>query len=132
MQANDPSQDTAVFETKEFQELQRKLEILESDNREMKFNEYFKSQTGRLVPAQKQIVRLAFETVRNEGNGFEFSENGKTKNLSGENLIKRLIESFPNQLEFSEIARKELYGDENDLADQNKSIDEINKMKHGG
>jgi hypothetical protein len=132
MQANDPSQDTAVFETKEFQELQRKLETLEADNREMKFNEYFKSQTGRLVPAQKQIVKLAFEAVRNDSKGFEFSEGGNKVNLTGENLIKRLIESFPNQLEFSEIARKELYGDANDLADQNKSIDEINKMKHGG
>ena len=121
--------ETDVKQSKEFQEMQRKLELLERDNNEMKFNEYFKSQSGRLVPAQKQIVKLAFEAIRNNGSGFQFSENGKTVSLNGEDLVKRLIESFPLQVEFNEIARKDSFSDSTELEEQNKFIDEYNKNK---
>lgn len=103
-----------VKQSKEFQEMQRKLELLEKDNRDMKFNDYFKSQLGRLVPAQKPLVKIAFEAMK-ENKGFEFSENGNIVKLSGEDLIKRLIESFPVQIEFNEIAKQNAYSDSNDL-----------------
>jgi len=128
-EANDSIQGVDVSQSKEFQELQKKLELLERDNNEMKFNEYFKSQSGRLVPAQKQIVKLAFEAIRNNGSGFQFSENGKTVSLNGEDLVKRLIESFPLQVEFNEIARKDSFSDSTELEEQNKFIDEYNKNK---
>ncbi|MBM2814422.1 MAG: hypothetical protein HW421_1184 [Ignavibacteria bacterium] len=128
-EANDSVQGVDVSQSKEFQELQKKLELLERDNNEMKFNEYFKSQSGRLVPAQKQIVKLAFEAIRNNGSGFQFSENGKTVSLNGEDLVKRLIESFPLQVEFNEIARKDSFSDSTELEEQNKFIDEYNKNK---
>jgi hypothetical protein len=105
------------------EKLQRKLELLEKDNRDMKFNDYFKSQLGRLVPAQKPIVKLAFEAIQ-DNKGFEFSENGNIVKMSGEDLIKRLIESFPMQIEFNEIAKKNAYSDSNDLEGQNKFIEE--------
>lgn len=112
-----------VKQSKEFQEMQRKLELLEKDNRDMKFNDYFKSQLGRLVPAQKPIVKLAFEAIQ-DNKGFEFSENGNIVKMSGEDLIKRLIESFPMQIEFNEIAKQNAYSDSNDLESQNKFIEE--------
>lgn len=126
-EANDSVQSVDVSQSKEFQELQKKLELLEKDNNEMKFNEYFKSQKGRLVPAQKQIVRLTFEAVRSNRSGFEFSDNGTQVTLDGEGLIKRLIESFPMQVEFNEIARKDAFAESSDLDDQNKFIDEYYK-----
>ena len=127
-EANDSVQGVEVNRSREFLELQRKLEKLESDNREMRFNEYFKSQLelGRLVPSQKPFVKLAFEAVK-ENKGFEFSENGNIVKISGEDLIKRLIESFPVQVEFNEVARKDLYGETDSLAEQNKFIDEYYK-----
>ncbi|GAB1372765.1 hypothetical protein MASR1M45_28280 [Candidatus Kapaibacterium sp.] len=112
-----------VKQSKEFQEMQRKLELLEKDNRDMKFNDYFKSQLGRLVPAQKPIVKLAFEAMK-DNKGFEFSENGSQVKMSGEDLLKRLIESFPVQIEFNEITKQNAYSDSNDLEGQNKFIDE--------
>jgi len=115
--------ETDVKQSKEFQEMQRKLELLEKDNRDMKFNDYFKSQLGRLVPAQKPLVKLAFEAMK-ENKGFEFSENGNIVKLSGEDLIKRIIESFPLQIEFNEIAKQNTYCDSSDLEGQNKFIDE--------
>jgi hypothetical protein len=118
-EANEPD----VKQSKEFQEMQKKLELLEKDNRDMKFNDYFKSQLGRLVPAQKPIVKLAFEAMK-ENKGFEFSENGNIVKMSGEDLIKRLIESFPMQIEFNEIAKQNTYSDSSDLEGQNKFIDE--------
>jgi hypothetical protein len=117
-------------DSKEFKELQSKLDLLEKDNREMKFNEYFKSQSGRLVPAQKQIVRLAFEVARKNADGYLFSEDGKQTNLYGEEIIKKLIDSFPAQVEFNEIAKNELYGSKQELEDQNKYIEEYNKSKN--
>jgi hypothetical protein len=130
-EASEPEPGEQVQQSKEFQELQRKLEVLERDNREMKFSEYFKTQSGRLVPAQKQLVKLAFDAVR-DSEGYEFSEGGKTMKLGGEEVIKRLIESFPQQVEFSEIARKDRYEDQSDLSGQNESIDEFNKSRFGG
>ena len=128
-QANESgSKETLSIEnSKEFQELQKKLELLERDNNDMKFNEYFKSQTGRLVPAQKQIVKLAFDAVRNSNSGYQFAENGKMISINGEELIKKLIESFPVQIEFNEIARKESAMDSTGLDEQNKFIDEYYK-----
>lgn len=117
-------------DSKEFKELQSKLDLLEKDNREMKFNEYFKSQSGRLVPAQKQIVRLAFEVARKNSGGYIFSEDGKQTNLYGEEIIKKLIDSFPAQVEFNEIAKKELYSSKQELEEQNKYIEEYNKSKN--
>lgn len=117
-------------DSKEFKELQSKLDFLEKDNREMKFNEYFKSQSGRLVPAQKQIVRLAFEVARKNSDGYLFSDDGKQTNLYGEEIIKKLIDSFPAQVEFNEIAKKELYGSKQELEEQNKYIEEYNKSKN--
>jgi hypothetical protein len=123
--------DNPKFEdSKEFQELQKKLELLERDNNDMKFNEYFKSQTGRLVPAQKQIVKLAFDAVRTNNSGYQFAENGKMVSINGEELIKKLIESFPVQVEFNEIARKELLSSKEELDEQNKYIEEYNKSKN--
>lgn len=119
LEASEPD----VKQSKEFQEMQRKLELLEKDNRDMKFNDYFKSQLGRLVPAQKPIVKLAFEAIQ-DNSGFEFSENGNIVKMSGEDLIKRLIESFPMQIEFNEIAKQNTYSDSNDLESQNKFIEE--------
>lgn len=119
LEASEPD----VKQSKEFQEMQRKLELLEKDNRDMKFNDYFKSQLGRLVPAQKPIVKLAFEAIQ-DNKGFEFSENGNIVKMSGEDLIKRLIESFPVQIEFNEIAKQNSYSDSNDLEGQNKFIEE--------
>lgn len=119
LEASEPD----VKQSKEFQEMQRKLELLEKDNRDMKFNDYFKSQLGRLVPAQKPIVKLAFEAIQ-DNKGFEFSENGNIVKMSGEDLIKRLIESFPMQIEFNEIAKQNAYSDSNDLEGQNKFIEE--------
>jgi hypothetical protein len=127
VEANDGKDKIDLTQSKEYQEMQRKLESLENDNREMKFNEYFNSQTGRLVPAQKNLVRLAFETARGNDKGFEFSENGVTKTLRGEDVIKKLIESFPTQVEFSEIANKALAGNDNSFEEQNKFIDEYYK-----
>lgn len=124
VEANDGKDKIDLNQSREYQEMQRKLESLENDNREMKFNEYFSSQTGRLVPAQKNLVRLAFETARGNDKGFEFSENGVTKTLRGEDVIKKLIESFPTQVEFSEIADKALAGNDNSFEEQNKFIDE--------
>ncbi len=124
VEANEGKDKIDLTQSKEYQEMQRKLESLENDNREMKFNEYFSSQTGRLVPAQKNLVRLAFETARGNDIGFEFSENGVTKTLRGEDVIKKLIESFPTQVEFSEIADKALAGNNNSFEEQNKFIDE--------
>jgi len=127
---SDVTEETDVSDTKqnkEFQEMQRKIEMLENDNWNMKFNEYFKSQLGRLVPSQKSIVKLAFDAVRNN-KGFEFSENGKTITISGEDLIKKLIESFPMQVEFNEFAKQNSYND-NDLESQNKFIDEYYKRR---
>jgi hypothetical protein len=128
-EANDSVQGVDVSQSKEFQELQKKLELLERDNNEMKFNEYLKSQSGRLVPAQKQIVKLAFEAVSNKSEGFQFAENGKMVSINGEALIKKLIESFPMQVEFNELARKDTFGDSSELEEQNKFIDEYNKNK---
>ena len=123
--------DNPKFEdSKEFKELQSKLDLLEKDNREMKFNEYFKSQSGRLVPAQKQIVRLAFEVARKNSDGYLFSNDGKQTNLYGEEIIKKLIDSFPAQVDFNEIAKKELYGSKQELEEQNKYIEEYNKSKN--
>ena len=118
-----------IIENENERQLKEKIKELENENREIKFNEYFKSQTGRLVPAQKQIVKLAFEAIRNNGSGFQFSENGKTVSLNGEDLVKRLIESFPLQVEFNEIARKDSFSDSTELEEQNKFIDEYNKNK---
>ena len=123
--------DNSKFEdSKEFKELQSKLEILEKDNREMKFNEYFKSQSGRLVPAQKQIVKLAFEVAGKNTKGYVFSEEGKQTQVNGEEIIRKLIDSFPAQVEFNEIAKKELFGSKEELDDQNKYIEEYNKSKN--
>ncbi len=124
LEASEPD----VKQSKEFQEMQRKLELLEKDNRDMKFNDYFKSQLGRLVPAQKPIVKLAFEAIQ-DNKGFEFSENGNIVKMSGEDLIKRLIESFPMQIEFNEIAKQNAYSDSNDLESQNKFIEEYYQGK---
>ena len=126
-----PKNDNSKFEdSKEFHDLLSKLEILEKDNREMKFNDYFKSQSGRLVPSQKQIVRLAFEVARKNSEGYIFSEKGKQTQINGEEIIKRLIDSFPAQVEFNEIAKKDLFGIKEELDAQNKYIEEYNKSKN--
>ena len=130
-QVNEPGdkETSGIENSKKFQELQKKLELLEKDNRDMKFNEYFKSQIGRLVPAQKQIVKLAFDAVRNSNSGYQFAENGKMISINGEELIKKLIESFPVQIEFNEIAKKEFAMDSTGLDEQNKFIDEYYKRR---
>lgn len=126
---NEENEKTAFAQSKEFQELQKKLKKLEDENREIKFNEYFNSQLGRLVPSQKHIVKLAFDAVKDNTEGFQFSEGGKTVHLTGEELIKRLIESFPVQVEFNEIATKELLGFSDAIEKQNKFIDEYYRNK---
>jgi len=49
--------------------------------------------------------------------------------ISGEELVKKLIESFPMQVEFNELARKDAFADSSELEEQNKFIDEYNKNK---
>lgn len=97
-------------------EMKRRIDALETENREMRFNEYFKSQleSGRLVISQRDAVRSAFGVAERSG---EFSD------ADGGNAIKSLIESFPKRVEFGEFAVKsDAPGDDADLAAQSEWI----------
>lgn len=85
---------------KEFAE---RMANLEKENRYMKFKEYTTSKIkeGYLLPANESIVLDALEMAFNKG-VTNFSENGKSTEISAESLIKKLVDLIPKQIEFGE------------------------------
>lgn len=81
-----------------------RMEKLEKENRLMKHESYFREMSevkGILVPAQKDLVFAALEMGFEKKTAF-FSE----KEIPATDLVKKLIESFPAQVEFNEVASK--------------------------
>jgi hypothetical protein len=118
-------------------EQETKISQLEKENRAMKFNEYVGSQKLRLLPAQRSLVVAALEMGHSHNEAIMFSEG--EKKYHGEELIKQVIESFPENKEakamFNEFAKPE--DAFNPPPDQAKSeaiataVKARNKQKHG-
>lgn len=93
-------------EKKRRDEQEAKISQLEKENRTMKFNEYFDSQKLRCMPAQRSLVIASLEMGHSHNEAIMFSEGDK--NYKGEELIKQLVESFPENKEakamFNEFA----------------------------
>jgi hypothetical protein len=87
-------------ETDAFKQIKAKVKELEMQNNELQFNEYYNTllRAGKLVPAQKDIVKQALQVAQA---GFVFSEN---TDIKPEQIVKKLIESFPKQIDFNEFA----------------------------
>ena len=132
-QKEEEPQFSAFMESKEYKEMQTKLERVEKANQELKENNirianeaYFNEQknTGQLVTKQKEIVGIALEVARNGANKtYNFSDS----TVDGEVVIKKLIESFPKQVEFSEFASGGQNRSTSTIAEEDKYIEEYNK-----
>lgn len=81
-----------------------RVNALEKENRLMKFNQKADTliQSGKLVPAQKDLVIQLNELLFNANQKLEFSEGNKKQTVNGLEAFDKLIESFPKQIEFSE------------------------------
>jgi hypothetical protein len=90
---------------KEFAE---RMATLERENRTMKFNNYIaeRKDKGNTVPAQDTIIHDVLEMAHAKGTA-KFSEKGVSKDIPAVDLVKKLIESFPTQVEMTEVAKKE-------------------------
>lgn len=103
-----------------------KIAQLEKENRTMKFNEYFATQRKRCVPAQQSIVVAALEMGHSHNEAIMFSEGDK--NYKGEELIKNLIESFPENKEvvamFNEFAKPSEAYNNTSYVEKSKAIKE--------
>jgi hypothetical protein len=117
----------AFKDSTEFKAMQTELDQLKASNKEMQFNEFFSEllKTGKVVPAQKSMLR-AFYFKSIDGT-LEFAEGDKT--YKGAEALRKLIDSFPNQVEFNEIAGLNNIGDANSFAEQDKEIEKFNKNK---
>lgn len=102
---NKPATAPKFEESPEFIELKRRTEEQDKVIEEMQFNEYFdkQAQAGKLIPAQKPIIKLAIEAVKRPNEkGFAFGE----ATINGEEVIKKLVDSFPKMVEFNEFANR--------------------------
>jgi hypothetical protein len=90
------------YSEKEFNELQTKIKELENKNQNVEFDLFFNEllRDGFVIPAQKEIVKSLINP------NYEFSEDGKTINKYS--VMEKFIKSFPKQIEFNEIATKEV------------------------
>ncbi len=79
-----------------------RMEKLEKENRMMKYEKYFSEQVekGKLIPAEKDVVIAALEAGHNKTSMFS------DKEINSQELTKKLIDSFPTQVEFNEFAPK--------------------------
>ena len=60
---------------------------------------------GITLPKQRNLIHTAFQAVKDK-QGLQFAESdGKIKKMSGEEVLKALIKSFPKQIEFGESPR---------------------------
>lgn len=83
-----------------------RIEKLEKENRQMKFNQYYDGllQSGKVVPAQKDLVLTLLEATHNNSE-LEFAENNQKTKSGIQDTFKKLIESFPSQIEFGDSGR---------------------------
>lgn len=126
---------SAFMESKEYKEMQAKIEqvekanqLLQENNRRIANEAYFNEQKnfGQLVPKQKDIVALALKVVQEgEAKTYNFSDT----EVNGETVIKKLIESFPKQVDFKEFASDGASREETSYADEDKYIEEYNKAR---
>lgn len=96
--------------SKEYKEMQKEIEQVKRTNQKLQEQNlkiateaYFNEQkaAGQLVPAQRQIVELAFEVAR-KGSTVTYTFSDET--MDGETVIKQLIASFDKKIELSEFA----------------------------
>ena len=106
---------------------EKRMNELEKKNRTMEFTEYFSSQKGRLVPAQKNLT-LAILEMANEKKEIMFTEG--TVKLNGIDTVKKFIESFPeNKAMFTEFA-KSAEADNNSVAQKDAAISDYIKNRN--
>jgi len=89
----------------QFAEMQKEIATLKIQKEIADNNIYFSEQKvlGKITPAQIPFIEDAFNAVH-PVKEMQFSEKGKKG--SGKDAIKRLINSFPKAVEFSELAKK--------------------------
>ena len=92
--------------TEKEKEFAEQIAQLQKKNRQLEFNEYYDGlvKEGKVVPAQKELIMNVLEMVQGK-DGFEFTENGKTEKITAEVAVKKVIASFPKQVEFNELAK---------------------------
>lgn len=85
-------------------EFAERLAKVEAENRKLKFTEYAEGliKANQILPKQKELIVSALESTHDAK--LTFSEGNKTSSLSGIEVVKKLVESFPPRAEFSEIA----------------------------
>lgn len=108
-QSTQPAQPTTASENEITKIYAERILALERENRNMKNETYFSEnvKAGKLTPAQKDIVFAALELGHKNTEKLMFSEGGKSVQANGESIVKKLINSFPTQVEMTEIARRE-------------------------
>lgn len=122
-----PVEETEAFaEQKEDQqkqdpELIKKLNELQKQVQDLKFNEFFdaKVRDGVLLPAQRAAVKTIYQAIG--GKRLQFND----KNYSAEDLLNEFLKTMPKQIEFAEFAKK----DEASIDKQNKISTLINELK---
>jgi len=117
-----PDEETEAFaEQKQDPELIKKVNELQKQVQDLKFNEFFdaKVRDGVLLPAQRAAVKTIYQAIG--GKRLQFND----KNYSAEDLLNEFLKTMPKQLEFSEFAKK----DEANINNQNKVADLIKELK---
>ena len=93
---------------KKFNEQQVQLNALQAQNRLASYNTYCEEQekAGRVLPKQRNLITTLLESTRTI-TGMSYAEAGTVIKLDGEQAVKKLIESFPTQIEYNEIVLKD-------------------------
>jgi len=112
------------FTSKEDDEMNKRIEFLEKQNRDLQFENYFKDnvQKGKLIPAQRDSFRIVYDSVVNNGSMDFAKQNESIKAMDS------LLESFPKHSLIQEFASA------NDSIDMNKEneLNNIAKNLWGG
>ena len=117
-----PVEETEAFaEQKQDPELIKKVNELQKQVQDLKFNEFFdaKVRDGVLLPSQRAAVKTIYQTIG--GKRLQFND----KNYNAEDLLNEFFKTMPKQVEFSEFAKK----DEASIDKQNKILTLINELK---
>ena len=103
---NTQSQNSQMSENPEIIKLQNRIAQLEMENRLKDFKSYTEKliQMGKLLPAQEDAVISLLEMAHKHG-AIKFAEKNKITDIQGVELVKRLLESYPEFGLFKEQAK---------------------------
>ncbi len=109
-QTSDPPEGTQASEPAkpidpQYAEALNRVALLEKENRAMKFNAYIDKQikAGKLKEGQRELILNSMEAMHSNSTALQFSAG----TLQGEDIIKKLIDSFPAPVELGEFAKRD-------------------------